>query len=336
MDKHHCKTIAEGDTYLAFPDVAVTPAGKLVCVYFEGDRHSPSWSQVVVKTSSDLGETWTAPCILAKAALRDDGFCWNCPRISALPDGRIVIICDYEDHSKERAIWAWWSEDGAASWSAPRKLLSRGLVPDRVVALSSGRLLLAVPCEEQGTILFSSSNDGASWDEWAQIRPTVDPKSAESSLVVLDGLRMVCYTRGGECAPGPKSISLDGGRRWDDRAMSCFAGHRPCAGMLRSGRVLVTFRLVNVGICAYIESPESALDPEYKTQRGTMLELETAQHNYFWDYGYTGWVQLPDDRLFCVYYTKKPSNDFPLPATQPCIRGCWFSEHDFRPAPPQG
>lgn len=330
MGKLRYKTIAEGDNYFAFPDVAATPAGTLVCVYFEGDQHSPCWSQVVIKRSSDLGETWTAPCVLAGASLGKDGFCWNCPRISALPDGRIVIICDYEDRSRERAVWAWWSEDGAASWSGPQLILRRGLVPDRVVALPSGRLLLAVPCGEAGTILYSSDDGGASWDEGTQIRPTVEPRSAESSLVILDDSRMVCYTRGGDSAPGPKSISLEGGKRWNDRAMSCFAGHRPCAGILRSGNILVTFRLVNVGICAYIEPPDSALDAEYNTQRGAILELQSARHNYLWDYGYSGWVQLPDDRIFCVYYTKAPSDNFPLAAAKPFIRGVWFSEHDFR------
>jgi hypothetical protein len=321
-------TIAESGNYLAFPDVAITKQGVLVCCYLEGDQHSPTWSQIVVKRSTDLGLTWSDPQVVARSARSDGGFCWNCPRLSVLPDGTLVLLCDYEDNSRERAIWAWRSPDEGRSWSEPRLLMKRGLVPDRVVATPSGRLLLAVPCQEEGLLLFSSSN-GVAWREVAPIRPMVEPRSAESSLVVLDEARMVCYTRGGDSAPGWKSISLDGGHTWDDCAMTCFAGHRPCGGVLRSGNVLVTFRLVNVGTCAYIESPASAVDPEYKTQHGSIFLVESARSNYFWDYGYSGWAQLPDDRILCVYHTKRPTDTFPCPRETPVIRSVVFTEADF-------
>lgn len=321
-------TIAENANYLAFPDIAITAEGALVCCYFEGDQHSPAWSQIVVKHSEDLGQNWSDPQVLARAVMSDDGFCWNCPRISMLPDGALILVCDHEDRSDERSIWAWRSDDAGASWSEPNLVMRRGLVPDRVVTTPSGRLLLTVPCQEDGLLLFSSA-DGTSWTEVAPMRPTVEPKSAESSLVVLDESRMVCYTRGGDHAPGLKSMSLDGGQTWNDKCMSCFSGHRPCGGVLRSGKVLLTFRLVNVGTCAYIESAESALDPEYKTQRGAILEIESAQHNYLWDSGYSGWVQLPDGRIFCVYYTKQASDTFPCPHEMPTIRSATFTEDDF-------
>lgn len=321
-------TIAENGNYLAFPDIAITARGVLVCCYFEGDQHSPTWSQIVVQRSTDLGQNWSAPLALARSAMPSDGFCWNCPRISTLPDGSLILICDYEDRSNERSLWAWRSTDAGASWSEPRLLMRRGLVPDRVVTSPSGRLLLTVPCQGDGLLLFASP-DGMSWTEVAPMRPTAKLKSAESSLVVLDESRMVCYTRGGDRAPGLKSVSLDGGKTWDDKCMTCFAGHRPCGGMLRSGKVLVTFRLVNVGTCAYLETRESAMDREYKTQRGTILQIENAQHNYLWDYGYSGWVQLPDDRIFCVYYTKQASDTFPCPQGMPVIRSAVFAEDDF-------
>jgi len=321
-------TIAESANYLGFPDVAITGGGALVCCYFEGDQHSPRWSQIVVKRSIDLGQNWSDPYVVAKAIMSDDRFCWNCPRISTLPGGSLLLLCDYEDGSDVRSVWSWRSDDAGASWSEPTLVMPRGLVPDRVVATPSGGLLLTVPCQDDGLILFSSA-DGVSWTEVAPMRPTVEPKSAESSLVVLDESRMVCYTRGGDSAPGPKSISLDGGRTWNDRCMSCFTGHRPCGGMLRSGHVLVTFRLVNVGTCAYIEPVESALDPEYKTQNGSLLEIESARHNYLWDYGYSGWVQLSDDSIFCVYYSKRPFDTFPRAQEMPVIRSAVFTEDSF-------
>ena len=110
------------------------------------------------------------------------------------------------------------------------------------------------------------------------MRPTVEPRSAESSLVALDDSRMVCYTRGGDSAPGLKSISLDGGQTWNDRCMSCFAGHRPCGGVLRSGKILVTFRLVNVGTCRSVTiSYRRASFARCRRENRTLIEAAVRQ-----------------------------------------------------------
>ena len=170
-------TIAQNQHYLAFPDVAVAQDGTLVCAYFEGDKHSPTWSNVVIKTSSDLGQTWSPPQILARSDMHRDGFCWNCPRISSLPDGRLFLMCDWEDQSEQRATWRWYSRDSGTTWSDPKQILWAGLCPDRVVALSSGRLLTTINCDEsyipegvqvpeQGgdrQIMFCSDSGGETW-----------------------------------------------------------------------------------------------------------------------------------------------------------------------------
>jgi len=308
--------IERNENYLVAPDVALASDSSLVCVYREGNAHSPKWSRIVLKVSGDLGKTWSHLRILADSSLHEDGYCWNCPRISVLPDGRLVILCDYQDESPERAVWAWWSEDNGRSWSEPRQITARGLCPDRVVATDSGRLLLVVPCSEAGLLLFESNDGGASWKALSEIRPAVPPKSAETTLVVLDEKRMVCYSRD-DGALGPKSISRDGGTTWNDRCKSCFVGHRPCGGLLESGHVLVTYRFPGGGTYAYLENRQSALDPNCWTQHGAVLRLEDAGANYFWDYGYSGWVQLPDSRVFCVYHTKPPVDRLPSPPVPP-------------------
>ena len=142
-------TIAKNENCLAFPDVALAPDGTLVCVYFEGDKHSPTWSNLVFKTSSDLGKTWSQSRDLAQSDIKQDGFCWNCPRISTLPDGHLFLICDWEDNSDERATWRWYSRDNGKTWSERKRILWEGLCPDRVVALPSGRLFATICCDER-------------------------------------------------------------------------------------------------------------------------------------------------------------------------------------------
>jgi hypothetical protein len=207
-------------------------------------------------------------------------------------------------------------------------VLPRGLCPDRVVSLPSGRLMLVVPCGGEGLRLFASDDGGHSWQHLSEMRPNEEPRPAESTLVPLDETRMVCYSRD-DGALGSKTISLDGGRTWNDRCMTCFAGRRPCGGLLESGHVLVTYRLPGGWTYAYLESRKSALEPEWKEQRGAVLRLDGAGANHFWDYGYSGWVQLPDSRIFGVYYTRPPVDGLPSFEPKPSIRGAWFSEGNF-------
>jgi hypothetical protein len=149
----------------------------------------------------------------------------------------------------------------------------------------------------------------------------------EGSLVLLHDNNLVCYFRQppSHYLSG-KAISQDGGKSWRTTGVP-FIGHRPCAGMLSSGTILVTFRYPGAGTWAYLEAEESARCAEsWDRQQGQVLQLEPGGGNYWWDYGYSGWVQLPDSRVFCVYYTKAPVSRLPSPEPKPFIRGVWLSE----------
>ena len=87
-------TVSRDDTvYEAFPDVALTVAGTLVCVFAECTHHADrSYSRVMVTTSVDRGRTWSAKHPVTEATY---GIAfYNCPRISCLQDGRLVVVVD--------------------------------------------------------------------------------------------------------------------------------------------------------------------------------------------------------------------------------------------------
>jgi sialidase-1 len=47
--------------YEAWPDVALTPSGRLVCVFSECTHHNDrSYTRIVVCHSDDRGRTWTS------------------------------------------------------------------------------------------------------------------------------------------------------------------------------------------------------------------------------------------------------------------------------------
>jgi len=309
--------VARSDRYCAFPDVAMAADGSLVCCYIESDAHSPSWSRVWLRRSTDLGITWSPPQELAASTMADSGFCWNCPRVSRLPDGRLALVCDCFDDSPQWAVWLWWSDDGR-TWSPPRRILDTGLCPDRVVALPSGRLVLSADCDDDGQVMWASDDAGETWRPHSTIHPQ---PACEGGILPLDEQTFVCYLRGASDV-SPKAISRDGGDTWAVRTTAPLNAHRPCPGVLRSGKVLVTFRWMRRGTYAWLTDPAGAASADPAAERGRLLELAPGGDDW-WDYGYSGWVQLADGRVFCVYYAP------PADGRPPSIWGRWFGEAGF-------
>ena len=59
-DRH--VAIAQTDEdYISFPDVCVTPGGRLICVYRVADKHVATRSRLEIKTSDDRGRDLVAP-----------------------------------------------------------------------------------------------------------------------------------------------------------------------------------------------------------------------------------------------------------------------------------
>ena len=83
-------TISRDDSiYEAWPDVVLTPSGKLICVFAEcTHHHDRSYTRIMPTESVDRGRTWSS-----KRALTDgtQGLpYYNCGRIMQLSDGRYV------------------------------------------------------------------------------------------------------------------------------------------------------------------------------------------------------------------------------------------------------
>ena len=87
----------DDDIYEAFPDVAMTSSGRLVCVFAECTHHRDrSYTRAMVTTSDDRGRTWSPKRGLSEPLHGDpkqDPWL-NCPRVSYLGDGRLVAVCD--------------------------------------------------------------------------------------------------------------------------------------------------------------------------------------------------------------------------------------------------
>ena len=359
------------NVYELTPDLVRLPNGKLICIYRESDGHTVrKFSNVAYRHSWDGGHTWSERHELVSAVPNEEGVVlkWNCPRIQRMKDGRLLALSDVfpsppderTDLTNSRVVF-WWSDDDGSSWSEPTRTPVLGIMPDRVVELPSGAWLLATHVrmtddqyERHGklTILAHRSEDqGKTWQGPVTVGHDERYNLCEASTLLLPDGELICYMRenSGKNLGGMKAFSSDEGRTWDGVYETAMSGcHRPVAGMLPSGKVLVTYRYRQAGtsgayvasrqsaaatwednrvsywarnVFAYLETVESAKERELSKQGGIILPIDHDRSPRS-DGGYTAWAVLHDDTIFCVNYTV---DDAPMAQ----IRGYWFSESDF-------
>ena len=148
MIKQH--TISRDDSvYECFPDITKTKSGKLICVFRESDHHGDlNNSRLVLKESLDNGKTWSEKKELTSRSSAEHAY--NCPRISCMESGELIIICDNLNRAKEEYLLIdceqhiFRSFDDGETWNGPERLPFKGIVPDKYRVLSNGRHIFGI------------------------------------------------------------------------------------------------------------------------------------------------------------------------------------------------
>ena len=135
----------------------------------------------------------------------------------------------------------------------------------------------------------------------------------EVSILPVAG-KLVAFMRENSHLGWPcyKTISDDRGESWSEPVAFPLPGcHRPVAGHLRDGRILITYRFVQGGgrlwgkqaqnFFAALTDDESALAGQYKDARTSIMPVDFDRAPIA-DLGYSGWVQLDDDEVYIVSY----------------------------------
>ncbi|MFA7159861.1 MAG: sialidase family protein [Kiritimatiellia bacterium] len=305
--------------YEAWPDVTLTPSGKLVCVFSECTHHRDrSYTRVMLADSSDRGRTWTPKRPLTEAS-RGIPY-WNCARIMTLRDGRIAVLVDkiFEKSEGGGHNYLFFSEDEGQTWSLPVETPARGIVPDKLLELAGGRWLIS--CHEMdgttGTLaqrLWYSDNQSASWQGPVIVARKKGLNLCEVSILPA-GDALVAFMRensgqGWDCQ---KAISLDRGETWGEVIPFPLPGcHRPVAGRLKDGRILITYRFMQGGkgwagwwtqnFFTALTDMESALAATRAEAHTRILPIDFDRSPES-DTGYSGWVQFDDGGIYIVNY----------------------------------
>ncbi len=309
--------------YEAWPDVVQTRSGKLVCVFSECAHHGDrSYTRIMLADSHDRGRSWTPKRPLTEGT-RGLDYYYNCARISTLRDGRLVVIVDripFIDGEKvagKARNLLYFSNDDGVTWSEPAETPLCGIVPDKLLELESGRWIIAAhrPLNDKLTQYLRWSDDrGATWSDDVVVAHSPDFHLCEVSILPMGEGTLVAFMRensgmGYDCK---KVISRDNGESWGEIIDFPLPGcHRPVAGHLADGSILITYRFMQGGkgwlgswtqnFFAALSNDESALASSRRESSARILPVDYDRSPKS-DLGYSGWVQFDDGEVYIVNY----------------------------------
>lgn len=333
------------DIYEAWPDVALTHNGNLICVFSECTHHGDrSYTRIMMTKSSDRGRTWSPKKPITEGTKGLDYY-YNCARITQLKDGRLVMLVDRiysvsegKAGENEQRNYLYFSSDEGETWSEPLETPARGIVPDQLIELDNGRWFVAchyrpVDFNFLTQRVWYTDDQGESWQGPFIIGKVEGLNLCEVSILPLDD-SLVAFMRensgqGWDCY---KSISRDGGETWSEPARFPLPGcHRPVAGLTMEGDVMITYRFMQGGkgwlgswtqnFFSALTDKESCLTDNRQEAWARILPVDYDRSTKS-DLGYSGWVQFDDGEIYIVNYIKDD-------APKCYIRGYSLCRDDF-------
>ncbi len=159
--------------------------------------------------------------------------------------------------------YLFWSDDNGRSWSEPVECDEVGGEPGYITELHDGTLLYTRTESARSDLLKDgplpwgdvyyrnravfSDDGGKSWERTSLITDAPFQSDCETGVVELEPGHLLAVTRigfgGGRFGQPSRFVhSYDGGRTWEHPTLSPIYGQRVIVRMLRSGRLLATYR----------------------------------------------------------------------------------------------
>jgi len=342
ITKH--KVSCDHAIYEAWPDIAMTRSGKLLCVFSECTHHNNrDYTRIVTVESSDRGRTWSAKRSVTEGTKGLDYY-YNCARVTAMRDGRLCIAVDRIPRSGEQksgpasVVLLYFSDDEGVTWKKPLETPLRGIVPDKLLELENGRWIIGAHHEEDGFLtqyMRYSDDAGKTWSDRITVGKKKGLNLCEVSILPVGDNTLVAFMRensgqGWDCM---KTISKDCGETWSEVINFPLPGcHRPVSGFLLDGRIMITYRFIQGGkgwLGAWTQNFFSAITDRASAVANTRSDASTRimpldfDRSPKSDLGYSGWVQFSDGGIYVVNYIVDDAYD------KAQIRGYSFFPDEF-------
>lgn len=336
------------------PDVAFFQ-NHFYVVFRESSAHRANENTTIRVVKSLDGLVYHSETVV----MRSEGGRYNCPRLKVI-NNKMYVICDFvmaksgqdfvvaENDTSNTSVHIIHTDDGF-NWHPVIETNIRGIVPDRICLTYNRKWLITshrcdhISKELVQDVWCSSQGEGI-WGCCATIsRPSFN--LCEGSICEDANQNLICLMRENSQKGYAANISFskDCGESWSTPGPTrLFGCHRPALGRLRSGNFLVTYREQTSifqkrcwakNTFAALIDHRSLCDSSHCNRINILpLEHDSATHS---DGGYTGWIQLPDGRIYVVNYVVCPSDSHKIfdkklsKDGKPFIKWYMFSEEDF-------
>ena len=182
--------------------------------------------------------------------------------------------------------------------------------------------------------MWYSDDKGKKWHGPVTVASEKRLNLCEASILSLEGSTLVAFMRensftGMDCY---KAISNDNGLTWEGVYRVPIAGcHRPVAGYLNSGLIMITYRFFQGGkrgfgkgmqnFFAAVTDVDSVKEKQRCEQWARIVPIDYDKNSHA-DLGYSGWAQFDDGEIYIVNY-------IPDDAPKAQIRGYSLKESDL-------
>ena len=306
--------------YLSFPDIIRSKKNKdhFFIVYREAGAHHPTWSKLVLTKSEDQGKTWTIQKEFI-LTLKEDGFVWNCPRLSYIND-YLCIICDAKSSTFERTCqfktYILASDTNGESFIKINTPFT-GMVPDKIINFKN-KLFCAnhkvkSPKNDLVQLVNWSKDKGRTWYDCNVVANDTIKCYCEASIVNM-GDYLMCYLRenSGHMRPVYYTKSEDG-INWIDPIALPIYGQRITAIKDGENNIIGTYR--NTEDCKLSIFNHDVLNDSISKEH---IDWEHRVNQYH--FGYSGISECEDNNYLVTYYSQQAK-------VNPCIKLAFLTKN---------
>ncbi|WP_010267889.1 exo-alpha-sialidase [Paenibacillus senegalensis] len=308
-----------------FPAMEQLPNGKLLVVYYNATAHQGTDGRIAMVESTDHGLTWSEPRIIMDTPEDDRD-----PSITVLSDGTLLLNWFMRENGKNQ-VFVSRSTDEGLTWSPPSKVqtnLEEAAVSSKIVELDTGELLLPIYgfyASEQGvyrSVVVRSSDGGMTWDpsqESTMAEPVPLPQPnpfpaigfVEPVIADLGSGHLISMHRsysGSDNGIGWMSESFDYGHTWTPAERTTMYAHCSDLLVLSNGTVLHTWGDRKFEFSSGRAVVGRVMEPgtDWEDWEDALIYKSPGST----DMAYPSAVELPDGRIFIVFYDAHSTKGF--------------------------
>lgn len=297
-----------------FPSMELLDDGRLAVVYYSSPTHEGSNGKIMMTESEDNGQTWSAPVAIIDTPEDDRD-----PSIAELGDGTLLVSWfTYNNTTAERKVRVARSTDDGATWSAPitvgTHLAATAAVTSKAVELSNGDLLLPIygsivnRQEMPRSTAVRSTDGGLTWNASTEVTLAASPAGSnigfvEPVIVDLGGGHLYSLHRtlnDYDNYYAWESHSYDNGLTWTPAARTSFKAHCSDLLLLSDGKLLHTWgdRSFAFSGGRPVVGKAVPVGEDWTDYQDVLIYRNSGVG----DMSYPSAVELPDGRIFIVYY----------------------------------